>query len=120
MTLPKSVLALSGILAVSGVVHLAKPEVYEPLMPSWVPAHRDVILASGVAELACAAGLLVPQTRKLTGYASAALLLAVYPGNLKMADDARRSKSTKFKAIAYARLPLQAPMIKAALRATKA
>ena len=117
--LPKSVLALSGILAVSGTVHLVKPEVYEPLMPAWVPAHREVILGSGVAELACAAGLLVPGTRRLAGYASAALLLAVFPGNLKMADDARRSKSTKFKAIAYARLPLQAPMIKAALRATK-
>jgi uncharacterized membrane protein len=120
VAVPKSVLALSGIFAVSGAVHLVKPEVYEPLMPSWVPAHREVILASGVAELACAAGLLVPQTRRLTGYAGAALLLAVYPGNLKMAEDARRSRSTKFKAIAYARLPLQAPMIKAALRATKA
>jgi uncharacterized membrane protein len=119
VALPKSVLALSGIFAVSGVVHLVKPEVYEPLMPSWVPAHREVILASGVAELACAAGLLVPQTRRLTGYVSAALLLAVYPGNLKMADDARRSKSMPFKVAAYARLPLQAPMIKAALRATR-
>jgi len=119
VALPKSVLALSGIFAVSGVVHLVKPEVYEPLMPAWVPAHREVILVSGAAELACAAGLLAPQTRRLTGYASAALLLAVYPGNLKMADDARRSRSTKFKAIAYGRLPLQAPMIKAALRATR-
>lgn len=119
MAIPRSVLGLAGILAVSGTVHLVKPEVYEPMMPSWVPAHREVILGSGVAELACAAGLLVPRTRKLSGYASAALLLAVYPGNLKMADDARRSRSTRFKAIAYGRLPLQAPMIKAALRATR-
>jgi uncharacterized membrane protein len=120
VALPKSVLGLAGIFAVSGAVHLVKPELYEPLMPGWVPAHREVILVSGVAELACAAGLLVPQTRRLAGWSSAALLLAVYPGNLKMADDARRSRSTRFKAIAYGRLPLQAPMIKAALRATKA
>ena len=119
MAIPRSVLGLAGIFAVSGTIHLVKPEVYQPLMPSWVPAHREIILASGVAELACAAGLVVPQTRRLTGYASAALLLAVYPGNVKMADDARRSRSTKFKAIAYARLPLQAPMIKAALRAAR-
>ena len=119
MAIPRSVLGLAGIFAVSGTVHLVKPEVYEPLMPGWVPAHREVILGSGVAELACAAGLLVPQTRRLSGYASAALLLAVYPGNVKMADDARRSPSTAFKAIAFARLPLQAPMIKAALRAAR-
>jgi len=119
MAIPRSVLGLAGIFAVSGAVHLVKPEVYEPLLPSWLPAHREIILASGVAELACAAGLVVPRTRRLSGYASAALLLAVYPGNVKMADDARRSRSTKFKAIAYARLPLQAPMIKAALRAAR-
>jgi uncharacterized membrane protein len=43
----------------------------------------------------------------------------VFPGNLKMADDARRSRSTRFKQIAYARLPLQLPMIRAALRAAR-
>ena len=30
------------------------------MMPSWVPAHREVILASGVAELVCALGMTVP------------------------------------------------------------
>jgi uncharacterized membrane protein len=44
------------ISGVSGVVDLARPEVFQPLMPSWVPAHRSVILGGGVAELACAAG----------------------------------------------------------------
>ena len=29
-------------------------------MPQMVPAHREVIYASGVAELDCAVGLLVP------------------------------------------------------------
>ena len=45
--------------------------------------------------------------------------MLVFPGNLKMADDARRSRSTKFKAISYARLPLQLPMIRTALRAAR-
>ena len=49
----------------------------------------------------------------------AALLVAVYPGNLKMAADAARSRSTRFKAIAFGRLPLQLPMIRAALRAAR-
>jgi len=119
VAIPKSVLGLAGIFAISGTAHLVKPDLYEPLMPGWVPAHREVILASGVAELACATGLLAPQTRRLAGWSSAALLLAVYPGNVKMADDARRSRSTAFKALAYGRLPLQAPMIKAALRAAR-
>jgi uncharacterized membrane protein len=49
-----------------------------------------------------------------------ALLLGVFPGNLKMADDARRSRSQKFKALAYGRLPLQAPMVRIALKAARA
>ena len=47
--LAKDVTALAGIFAASGVLHLARPEVYEPLMPGFVPAQREVIYASGVA-----------------------------------------------------------------------
>jgi uncharacterized membrane protein len=106
-----------GAFLASGTVHLVKPEVYEPLMPSWVPAHREVILASGVAELACALGLMFRPTRRLAGLAGAALLVGVYPGNVKMAVDASKTRNTPFKAAAYARLPLQFPMIRGAWRA---
>ena len=119
MSLTKSTAGLAGLFAVSGVVHLAKPAFYEPLMPSWVPAHREVILGSGVAELVCAAGLVHPRTRRAAGWASAALLVGVYPGNVKMAVDSTRTRSTRFKAIAFGRLPLQLPMIKAALSAAR-
>lgn len=119
MTISRGTTGLAGIFAVSGVIHLVRPEVYEPLMPSWVPAHREVILASGVAELACAVGLLHPRTRPLAGWASAALLVGVFPGNLKMASDVRHSRKTGLKVAAFARLPLQVPMIRAALRAAR-
>jgi uncharacterized membrane protein len=109
-----------GAFLVSGTVHLVKPEVYKPLMPGWVPAHREVILASGVAELVCAAGLMFRPTRRLAGLASAALLVGVFPGNVKMAVDASRTRNTPFKAAAYGRLPLQLPLIRGALRAGRA
>ena len=117
--LAKDVAALAGIFAISGTLHLVRPEVYEPLMPDVVPAQREVIYASGVAELLCAAGLLHPRTRTIAGWGSAALLLAVYPANLKMAADAARSRGTWFKAVAYGRLPLQLPLIRTALRAAR-
>jgi uncharacterized membrane protein len=120
VSLTKSTAGLAGLFAVSGVVHLVKPAFYEPLMPSWVPAHREVILASGVAELVGAVGMLFPPTRRLAGIASAALLVGVFPGNVKMAVDASRTRNTPFKAVALARLPLQLPMIRGAWRAGKA
>lgn len=109
-----------GAFLVSGTVHLVKPEVFEPLMPSWVPAHRDVILASGVAELLCAAGLLVPATRRAAGLASAALLVGVFPGNVQMAIDAAKGSNRVLQAVSLARLPLQLPMIRGAWRAGRA
>ena len=108
---------LIGAFLASGTVHLVKPDVFEPLMPDWVPAHREVIVYSGIAELLCAAGMALPPTRKLAGRASAALLAAVYVGNVKMAVDASKGNNTPLKVAAYGRLPLQFPMFRAALRA---
>jgi uncharacterized membrane protein len=110
---------MAGIFGVSGVVHLVRPQLYEPLMPSWVPAHREVILGSGVAELVLAAGLLAPPTRRLAGWGSVALLAGVFPGNVKMALDALAGDDRRLQAAAIARLPLQWPMIRAAHAATR-
>jgi uncharacterized membrane protein len=117
--LPLSAKLLVAGFAGSAVVHLVKPEVYEPLMPAWVPAHREVILATGVAELACALGMAVPRTRGVAGWASAALLLGIWTGNLQMALDSNRSSSTAFKVAAWGRMPLQVPMISAAVAAAR-
>src|SRR5690349_11722981 len=106
-----------GAFLVSGVVHLVRPQTFTPLMPRRLPKHREIIYASGVAELVCAAGLLVPATRRAAGLASVGVLLGVYPGNIKMAVDASRTPSNAFKAAAFARLPLQLPMIRGAWRA---
>ncbi|MEX0426928.1 hypothetical protein AB3X52_04780 [Nocardioides sp. DS6] len=103
----------------SGTTHLARPRVFEPLMPRWVPAHREMIVASGAAELLCAAGLGYRPTRRAAAYASAALLVAVFPGNVKMALDASRHGSMGLRTAAYARLPLQVPMVVSMLRAAR-
>jgi uncharacterized membrane protein len=117
--LTRDLKVLAGMFVTSGVVHLVRPKTFEPIMPQLVPAHREVIYASGVAELACAAGLLHPATRRVAGWASLALLLGVYPANVKMAGDALQGDDQKFKAAALARLPLQLPMLRAALRAAR-
>ncbi len=118
-SLARDIRALAGILATSGVVHLLKAEVYEPIMPKVVPSHRLVIYASGVAELACAVGLLVPKTRQTAGWVSLGLLLAVYPANLKMAADSTKTDNTSYKAVAFGRLPMQLPMLWSAFRAAR-
>ncbi|KRB76058.1 hypothetical protein ASE01_13560 [Nocardioides sp. Root190] len=120
MSLPITAKAVTGAFAVSGVVHLVKPEVFEPLIPEQLPGSaRDWVIWSGVAELACAAGMLHPRTRKVAAYASVALLAGVLPGNAKMAVDAQGSDNTAYKAITAARVPLQWPMIRGMLKAAR-
>lgn len=108
---------LAAAFVVSGVVHLARPATFRPLMPKKLPAPDAVIKGSGVAEIACAAGLFHPRTRTAAGLASAALLAGVFPGNVTMAYRARNAKSPVYKWGTVARLPLQWPLIRIALGA---
>jgi len=44
---------------VAGALHfLAPPRMYEAIMPRYLPAHRELVYASGVAEMAGGAGVL--------------------------------------------------------------
>ena len=53
------------IFVVAGVLHFARTRWYESIMPDYLPAHRALVYASGVAEMAGGAGLMVPATRRL-------------------------------------------------------
>jgi uncharacterized membrane protein len=99
--------AVAVSFAVSGVVHLVRPEVFTPIVPRMLPAARVLVYVSGVAELVCAAGLMT--RRRWAADASTALLLAVWPANLQMALDQR-------SVVTWIRLPLQLPLIWAARR----
>lgn len=104
--------------AVVGTLHFLAPNAFLPLVPRFLPLRREIVYVSGVAELVCAGGLAakVPWA----GRASAAVLLAVWPGNLTMALDVTRNPgpglvgAVKVAAV-WARMPLQIPMIKAVL-----
>jgi uncharacterized membrane protein len=123
--LTEDVAGLAALFLASGATHLLRPQTFYGMIPrSLRSRRREVVLASGVAELLCAAGLLHPSTRRASGLASAVLLVAVLPGNTTMtARAARRARATSdTSAKAYlgatvARLPLQWPMIRTALRA---
>ncbi|MBL7495625.1 DoxX family protein [Frankia sp. CNm7] len=111
---------VTGALLASGVIHLVRPSVFEPLIPRALPRPREIVYASGVAELVCAAGLIAKTS--WAGPASAALLVGVWPGNLQMALDATtrardggRPRDVALAAVAWARMPLQVPMIRAVL-----
>ncbi|WP_241249651.1 hypothetical protein [Rhodococcus sp. X156] len=113
----RRVALLAGGLGGSSVVHAVRPQVFEPIIPPGIGDARRWVYVSGVAEAACAALLLVPATRRLGGWVSAAVLVGVFPANVYSVKVVSRSKP--LQAVALARLPLQVPMITAALRVAK-
>jgi uncharacterized membrane protein len=108
---------LASAMAVSGVVHLVHPQTFDAVVPRGMPGSaRGWVLVSGVAEIACSAAMLWPPARRIGGLASAALMAAVFPGNVQMARDARRPRS---RAITLLRLPLQVPLVLWGLEAAR-
>ncbi|MEV5516315.1 DoxX family protein [Streptomyces flaveolus] len=107
----RSPLLLAGLLATAGVAHFARPRPFDATVPRSLPGTpRAWTYASGVAELALAAGLAVPRTRKAAALATAAFFVGVFPANVKMALDWRHRPAPQ-KAAAYGRLPVQLPLV---------
>lgn len=113
--------ALSIFLFGMGTLHFVAPKPFDALIPPQLPGKpRTWTHGSGVAELAVAATLAVPRTRRLGGGLAALLFLAVFPGNLYMSLDwVRSDKPAPLKAGSLMRLPMQIPLILAARKVYK-
>jgi uncharacterized membrane protein len=110
--------ALAAFFVGAGAMHFIRPREYRAIMPDYLPAHRELVAASGVAEIAGGLGALHPRTRRLAGWSLVATLLAVFPANLHMALHPERYRRVP-RALLYARLPLQGLFIAWARRATR-
>lgn len=107
----------------AGVLHFVLTRQYERIMPGYLPAHRELVLVSGAAEIAGGLGLLVPQTRegwpgRAAAWGLVVLLVAVMPANVTMVTENSRFPGVPLWA-AWARLPLQVPLVWWAWRYTR-
>lgn len=107
----RSPLLLAGLLATAGVAHFANPRQFDAIVPRALPGKpRTWTYASGAVELALAAGVALPRTRRTAALATAAFFVGVFPANVKMAVD-WRDRPAPQKAAALGRLPLQLPLV---------
>ena len=98
---------LASLLVTTGTLHLLRPAVFDNLIPPFLGDPRAWTYASGLAELAVAAAVALPRTRRAGGLAAAALFVAVLPGNIYMAFE----PGDVPRWIALLRLPLQVPLV---------
>jgi uncharacterized membrane protein len=101
---------LGAFFLIAGSLHFLRPKPYVAIVPDVLPRKREIVFASGVAELAGGAGMLVPGTRRLAGWWLIATLLAIFPANVNMAVNADRFRIVP-QPLLWVRLPLQGALI---------
>ena len=108
-SLPVGTRILVTVFLLSGVGHLVNPELFSNLIPPFLPAPLFWIYASGVAEIIFAIGLLMRYSWAPLG--TVVLLLVVWVGNWWFAIDVSSAGFTSGVVAAWARVPLQIPLL---------
>ncbi len=113
--------AAAALFTSAGVMHFAKPDFFEAIVPDWFPNARLANQLSGAAEIALGLGMVAPRTRRLSALGLIVLTLAVFPANIDMATkrvevkpvDGKmtRSVGTASGPQNWIRLPMQLPLI---------
>ena len=107
-------LGLAAFLGGMASLHLAMPKPFERMIPAWLPG--DVVtwnLAATAAEGGSALLLSSRKTARAGGVAAAATFLTVWVANIQAAFDGGYPIKGPLgsKEVAWARVPLQVPMI---------
>ncbi|HKH65629.1 MAG TPA: hypothetical protein VKA35_09220 [Solirubrobacterales bacterium] len=104
--------ALSALFTFTGAMHFLRPRFFEAIVPPAMEAQKkEAVAISGVAEVAGAALVLHPASRRLGRWWLLALLIAVFPANVHMAVNPEQIKGLDMRRFPrwalWARLPLQ-------------
>jgi uncharacterized membrane protein len=92
---------------VAGTMHFVIPRQYEAIVPPYLARWKsELVVASGLAEIAGGIAVLPERTRRGARWWLLATLLAVYPANIHMAVNAKDFPKVPAAAL-WARLPVQ-------------
>jgi uncharacterized membrane protein len=115
--------ALGGMLIFAGVSHLTfARRAFRAQVPDWVPLTKDqTVVASGVAEVALGASLVLASGRRrsLVGKIAAAFFVAVFPGNVSQYVNRRSAFGLDTDGKRFARLFFQPALVYWALKSAK-
>ena len=94
----------------AGLNHFISTDFYLSIMPPYLPWRLPLVYASGVAETALGALLLVRRWSRIAAWGLILLLIAVFPANLHMALNAELYSQFS-PTLLWLRLPLQGLLI---------
>ncbi|WP_405413625.1 MauE/DoxX family redox-associated membrane protein [Maribacter sp. Asnod1-A12] len=106
MTYPWHLYVMGAIYIFAGVMHFIKPKIYLRIMPRYLPAHKALVLLSGLAEIVLGIGLFFKETKNFSIYGIIAMLAVFLLVHFYMLSSEKASAGFP-KWILLLRLPLQ-------------
>ena len=76
-----TLIVLAILFITVGILHFARPQPFESIVPNYLPQPLLLVWISGVFEIAGGIGLLWTRSRRLAAFGLIALLIAVFPAN---------------------------------------
>ncbi len=105
-----SVISLALFFVVAGVNHFVAPAMYLKIMPAYLPWPVALVFISGFFEILGGLGVAIPRLRRAAGWGLIALLIAVFPANVDMLQQAAQFPSIPYWVLVV-RLPLQGVLV---------
>ena len=68
---------MAAMYILAGIMHFIKPKAYIRIMPKYLPNHRELVYASGIAEIVLGISLCIPQLKNIA-IIGIILMLAVF------------------------------------------
>jgi len=100
------------VMTLAGINHFVMPQAYASIVPDPLPAPMGLVYVSGIAEIVGGLGTMHRRTRRAAGWLLLATLVAVFPGNVYMAQNAEDYPGVPGGQLSLiARLPFQALFI---------
>jgi uncharacterized membrane protein len=78
---------MAAFFLLAGIGHFVVLDKVVAIVPAWVPFPREVVIVTGILEMAGAIALLTQRWRRIAGAALALYAVCVFPANIKHAID---------------------------------
>ena len=91
-----------------GMRHFIDPDFFLAIMPDYLPFHIEAVYISGVFEILLGGMLFLKRYRRIAGWGLIALLVAVFPANIYLAQNESAQQALEIsQSAAIIRLPFQ-------------
>ena len=97
---------MGAIYIFAGFMHFIKPKIYLRIMPRYLPAHKALVLLSGLAEIVLGIGLFFEGTKNFSIYGIIAMLAVFLLVHFYMLSSEKASAGLPRWALLL-RLPIQ-------------